>query len=87
MSTEQPAEPPKPKKSHRRTLRRLVAVGAVLALVGVVLGLIAQRTTLSASDPPEKTYQKIFAAYGGQEALDRWWCGELKYESSFETSR
>src|SRR4051812_16953675 len=86
MSSEQPAGPPvptaplKPPRNRRRTLRRLAAVGAVLALVGIALNFFARRSALSPDDAPQETYRKILDAYGGQKALDRWKCGELRFE-------
>jgi hypothetical protein len=87
MSTEQP-EPPMPpleaKPSSRKWLWRFVICGVVASVAGLLFNRFVLQSRLSPDDSPEKTYQKIFDAYGGQEALDRWKCGELKCESDFE---
>ena len=80
MSADPTNSTPQPTPRRRKLLRLLAAVGVVALLAGLVFGFLMRRATLSADDPPEKVYQKIFAAYGGQKALDRWKCGRLKYE-------
>jgi hypothetical protein len=91
MSSEQveppaPATPSKPQRNRQKVLRRLAVVGVVLALAGITLSFFARRSALSPNDAPQETYQKILNAYGGQKALDRWTCGELKFEYYLDRS-
>ncbi len=89
MSSEQPEQPappplpPEAKRSSRKWLWLFLLGGIVATVGGVGYGYFFRRP-LSPNDSPEKTYQKIFAAYGGQEALDKWKRGVVKYEHSID---
>ncbi len=82
MSSEQAAPPPAANTSGRIWLWRFVIGGVVASLAGFLVNRYSTNPLLSPDDPPEKTYQKILDAYGGQEALDRWRCGVLIYDST-----
>lgn len=81
MSAEPATPPPEVNRSGRKWVWMFVGFGLLAVLAGLLYRHFANQS-LSSDDPPEKVYQMIFDAYGGQAALDKWKCGVVKYEST-----
>jgi hypothetical protein len=76
-----------PEPSGRSWLRRLFPVVFIAGTAALIIGVVSYlrpKPLLSADDPPDVIYQKIIAAYGGRDALDRWTSGRLHYEVEFD---
>jgi hypothetical protein len=70
-----------PTTGTRRRIVLIVCLGVLLLSTGFTIWWFAFRPVLSASDTPEQIAEKIFAAHGGQPALDRWRSGRVCYEA------
>ena len=71
--------PPTPRRRRRRQF--VIVLGAVIASISFTTWYFLLRDALSASDRPEQTYDRIFAAYGGWDAYERWRVGRVRYEA------
>jgi hypothetical protein len=66
--------------SRFRWLKHLTAIVALAAAIGLAVWYLRPSPLLSADDPPDVVYQKVFEAYGGQASWERWRSGRIQYD-------